>query len=291
MKDFDYPYTPSITMKPFLLFFFLFLVSGISFSQDLIITNTNDSIRCKITGIEGNDMYYECDSAEKRSKRAISLSNVTYYVYSFYKVEKSPRRRVENSGYQYKGRLALNTGYSYCYASTVDFPAEYKDIERGIKSGFHFGGDFSAYLSKHFGLGFKALFFKSGKEELEGGNISDDISVGYIAPQLCLRSFSLNQRNMLFFGFSMGYAGFTNKSEYYVPVTKKSSTFAWGIDLGYEFGISEHAAVGFQFSTLGGRLKRIENTVNGKIITVDLDKEDYEHLGRIDLSVGLRFWF
>jgi hypothetical protein len=102
---------------------------------------------------------------------------------------------------------------------------------------------------------------------------------------------SINQKNMLYYSFSMGYAGFTNKSVYYVPITKKANTFAWGMDLGYEFAISEHIAVGFQLSTLAGRLKKLENTINGQQITFDLDKDEYEHLGRIDLSLGLRVWF
>jgi hypothetical protein len=90
----------------------------------------------------------------------------------------------------------------------------------------------------------------------------------------------------------MGYAGFTNKGkDYNIDVSRKANAFAWGIDLGYEFKISNHAAVGFQLSTLAGKLKKLSVTENGHIYTYDLEESEYEHLGRIDLSTGIRFWF
>jgi hypothetical protein len=279
-------------MKKHVALFLLIFLGGKTLSQDLIITNNNDSIFCKIKGIEGNDMLFDYQEADGIRHTLISLSEMKYYKYGYYKEPKKAPAHGASQELPVRVRFGLNLGLSYRTAKTNDnVPSQYKDYVEGLKSGYQYGIDFSYYFNEFIGIGFRASQFKSGKETTENGNVSDEVSISFIGPAFCTRLLNRTQKNALYIAIAMGYAGFRDEGVYYTPMLIKGSTFGLGMDLGYDIGLSRNWAIGFQLSALAGVITEVDVTQNGSTQNVSLEKENYESLARIDFSLGLRYRF
>lgn len=59
--------------------------------------------------------------------------------------------------------------------------------------------------------------------------------------------------------------------------------------MGYDVKLSEDLSLGFQFSILRGLLTKYDLTDGGYTEEIQLEKDSYESLNRIDFSVGLVF--
>jgi hypothetical protein len=266
----------------------LILFSVNLFSQDLIVTNDNDSIRCKILGIKGNDMLFDYPDQDGTNSSRISLSKMKYYKYGYYKISK-PKPVLAGPA---KVRFGINGGYSYRTAPTVEgIPSSLTSYIESLKSGYHYGMDFMYFFNDYLGMGLKASKFRSGKKETEGGNIHDDISIGFVGPEFCTRLPSRNSLSALFVAIAIGYSGYKDDGYYNYPILIKGNTMGMGMDLGYDIGLSKNWAIGFQLSALFGTITEIDVTQGSQTLHVELEKDNYESLARVDLSVGLRCRF
>ena len=184
-------------------------------------------------------------------------------------------------------RLALHGGYSYQVAKISDeVPAEDREHVKKLKSGYHLGADFSYFITETSGINMKYNYFNSSHEIIN--IIKNEISIDFIGPGYALRLQNYSKTNALFMCMSIGYMGYTNK-RYGEQI--KGNTFGTALDIGYDIGIAKNVALGLQFSMLSGSLKEFKITRNGHTETVELEKGQYEGLGRIDLTIGLRFNF
>jgi hypothetical protein len=266
----------------------LLLFASNLFSQDLIITNNNDSIRCKIKGIKGNDMLYTYPGQSGTPAGKVSLGQMKYYQYNFYKV---PRSKTEVRGLT-KGRIGIEAGYSRRTASTVDgIPPSLTDYVESLKSGYTYGLDFMYFFNDFLGIGFKASQFKTGKKQADRLSYSDDISIGFIGPEFCTRLPSRTNLSALLVAISIGYSGYRDNAFNYAPLTIKGNTVGVGMDLGYDIGLSKNWAVSFQLSTEVGMLHEIDIKQGYQTLHIDLEKGNYESLTRVDFSVGLHCRF
>ncbi len=257
--------------------------------DDLIITNEKDSIRCKIMHIKGNDMFYQYNTPGGPAKTSISLADMTYYAYHFYTGKTAAVKHLMDMPVypEHKGRISINIGYGNWYGSKIDLPSEYKYYENGLKSGITFAGDFSYYFTRSFGLGVKASLYKSGKEEAYHGQVSDKISIGYFGPELFLRGVNANHTDAMFLGLTAGCAGYKDEGYYTTTITIRAKAFAYGIDLGYEHFLAETVAIITQVSLLGGTINKFD--ARTYLQSAHFSDGNYEHLGRFDISVGVRF--
>jgi hypothetical protein len=120
--------------------------------------------------------------------------------------------------------------------------------------------------------------------------MSDDISVNFIGPLLNTRLISKNKKNGLFLNFGLGYMGYKDESELVSEnFTIKGSTLGLCWEVGYDIGLSDKMAIGFQLSLMQGVLSRLKVSDGQQTQTIELEKDEYENLSRIDISVGLRF--
>lgn len=266
----------------------LLLFSANLLSQDLIITNENDSIRCKIKSIKGNDMLFDYPGQSGHVTNQISLSRMKYYQYGYYKILKPKPVFVTPS----RIRFGINGGYSYRTATLVDgVPSTLTSYMESLKSGYHYGMDFMYFFNDCLGIGFKASKFTSGRKQTQGGNIRDDISIGFVGPEFCTRLLSKNKISDLFVAIAVGYSGYKDDGYYNYPMVVKGNTIGLGMDLGYDIGLSKTWAIGFQLSTILGTLTEIDVTHGSQTLHLELEKDSYESLARVDLSVGLRCRF
>lgn len=89
--------------------------------------------------------------------------------------------------------------------------------------------------------------------------------------------------------FSLGYMGYSNDKVIVDKYKMTGSTLGLSLDIGYDIGLSENLALGFQVSVLTGVLTKYDWSDGTTTQTIKLEKDEYENLNRIDLSIGLRF--
>ena len=288
-------------MKKTLILFLLIIIANSIYSQDLIVTNDGDSINCKITKIRANNVYFTFKHKNEIRNTMLHLSNIEDFRYHYYYI--SDFYEDDIIGYDNFQRLkfAINGGYSYRIGRLhEDIPSDLKNYFKELKSGYHFGGDITYYFTEFIGVGGKCSIFKSSNS-IDGeivmtvagitrnGKMSDNETITFIGPLFSNRFLNRNKSNALFTNVSLGYLGYLDNMVLIDKYQIKGNTVGFAFDIGYDIGLSKNFSVGFQFSLLLGSLSKYSLNDGMRIETVELEKDNYENLSRIDFSIGLRF--
>ncbi len=196
-------------MKYFYLFLTsLLLISNVTFSQDLIITEKGDSINCKIIKINTDYTYFTF--MHKSDVRSTLLpTNKISYVKDFFKTAEVPASLVKASTPYKKYRINIFNGFSYRVAKIAsNEPLEIREYLSELKSGYHFGADVGYFFSENIGAGIKYSNFNSKNERnnlrLENqqtgqvivGKLADNITIQLFAPTFFGRFYSLNKKTI-----------------------------------------------------------------------------------------------
>lgn len=168
-------------------------------------------------------------------------------------------------------------------------PTPLRDHVSSLKSGFGAGLDAVHYVSETVGIGGKYTFFSaSQRTEYAGGVIDERIRMHYVGPLLSFRAIPVTHGNRVVSNFSLGYLHYSDQlSEEATQLTGR--TLGVYLDVGYDIALTQHVLLGFQLALTGGTLTKIEMNNGFSKRTIELEENAYEGLGRIDLSVGLRF--
>lgn len=287
-------------MKHILIIALFCLLAKILYAQDLIVTDDGDSINCKITKVKADHIYFTFKHKEDVRSTLISVENVSYHQFDYYPTSEVPRDKTVSRGDYQQFRLALNAGYSYQIAKVAEsVPNDFKSYIKGLKSGYHFGGDLTYYFTEPLGVGFKYYLFKSSNkidniyigsiDNRRYGMMSDDLTISFIGPTFSSRLLNDEKRNAFLIGLSLGYMGYSNDKIIIDKYKMTGSTMGLSLDIGYDIGLSENFALGFQISLLTGTLSKYDWSDGVNTETIKLEKGSYESLNRFDFSVGLRF--
>ncbi|MCK4661441.1 MAG: hypothetical protein KAT68_01140 [Bacteroidales bacterium] len=283
-----------------ILFVFTFFLLSV-FSQDLIVTNEGDSINCKITKVKKDYIYFTFKHKEEIRGTLLFLSNVKIYQFDYFQHSEVPKEKVVGYENYQHFRFAFNGGYSYQTAKISEsVPSDFKDYVKGLKSGYHFGGDLTYYFKETMGIGFKYFLFKTSNsmynifvEDTNGnrkyGKMSDDLTISFIGPTFSTRLLGGNNRNTFLMNFSLGHMGYSNDKIIVDSYKMSGNTMGLAIELGYDIEISENLFLGFQISVISGTLFEYKWNDGTKTETIELENGEYESLNRIDFSIGLRF--
>lgn len=278
-----------------LIFIAFFLLTGLSVSlqaQDLIVTKEGDSLNCAITKVEKDFIYFRTAKDGGVLNTQLPMPEISYYRYRYYPTSALPvdAKTAEAKVFPHF-RLAINGGWSYRLAKAADSNSpEVDEYIKELKSGYSYGADVTLYWSRYSGLGARYDVFRS-KNKLEDGSFllaSDDISITFIGPYYSSRFLMANKKNSLMFNAGLGYVGYKDKAYFITDYELTGATAGLLLDLGYDIGLSERFAVGFQLSLIGGILTQYKIDDGFNTQTIELEEEEYEGLGRINLSVGLR---
>ncbi|HNY15289.1 MAG TPA: hypothetical protein PKI12_07095, partial [Bacteroidales bacterium] len=177
-------------MKKFLVLFIFLSLLLRSYAQDLIITTGGDTIECSIQLVKPDFIYYSIKVNDEFRTVSLPAGNVLSYRY-----ETSepivPVPKVRATSYRDFGRLRLsfNTGYGYQLGKIKkDITPDLTEYQEKLKSGYQFGGSFSYFLSKYFGLGVEYRSFRTSNSKdkvrlvdewgfTEYGTIADNINI------------------------------------------------------------------------------------------------------------------
>jgi hypothetical protein len=205
----------------------------------------------------------------------------------------------QNGSNPAKFRIALNGGYSYRLAKVADnTPADFKQYVKELKSGYNLGLD-AHYFFSTWGLGANYSLFKASNTianvqatDLNGnvktGSMKDDISIQFVGPSAASRYISSNQKHILITTVAIGYLSYKDELTFAGQSKITGSTLGSSVDLGYDYQLAKKLFIGAKFAFVGGVIKKINYTTAGLTTTKELEKSNYENLGRLDLSAGLR---
>jgi len=280
------------------LFLLTFLVN--IFSQDLIITDKDDSLNCRITKVIEENIYFSFNYIDRIRNTMMPLDRVKIYKYGYFNNDKTSVREIAGyHGYK-KIRTAVNFGWSYRTAPVEEgLQSLIERYFKELKKGYHISSDLNYFFTEYFGFGLKYSFYKSSNElsnvqvTFEGGSqktgkIRDDITIHFIGPSFNMRLLPGDGRNTLHSGFSAGYVRYINNSQVIDKYIVKGETLGFSWDVGCDLGLSANVYLGLMFSYTLGVLKEYEVDDGTYRVIYELDTEDYDNLSRIDLSVGLR---
>ncbi len=268
----------------------------------MIVTGAGNSINAKISKIESSKIYFTFNHKGEIRNTLLPLDFVEIYVKNYYEhSEVNEYLKGIKAAYPVF-RAAVNFVWSYRIARvSSDYSGEMKDYMNGLKSGFSYGIELSGFVSEYIGFGGKFydaryknkinsvyVYLPNGTTTM--GKISDNISILYIAPFMSTRFFNSNKKNAFFLNMGIGYMGYKDRGILGKEnATIKGNTIGLNWDIGYDISLSKSLSLGFQLSFITGVLTKYDMTYGGRTETIELEKGNYESLGRIDLSVGLRF--
>lgn len=288
-------------MKTIVTSVLLLMVTHALIAQDLIVTNEGDSINCKITRVKADNIYFTFKYNNEIRHTLLPKSGVKEHRFDFYKTSEVTNADVKKHEDYPRFRIALGGGYSYQTAKVAEsVPGDFKDYVRKLKSGYHFGGDVTYFLSEPLGIGFKYLMFKSSNsadniyvEDNTGnityGKMSDDMTITFLGPSFSTRIFNHSKSNAFLMNLSLGYLGYVNNKTVIDRYQMTGGTVGLALDLGYDIGLSKNLSLGFQISSVTGMLSKYKWNDGAAIRTIQLEKGEYESLNRLDFSVGLRY--
>ncbi|MDR1347133.1 MAG: autotransporter outer membrane beta-barrel domain-containing protein [Prevotellaceae bacterium] len=270
-------------------------------AQDLIVTGEGDSLNCKITKVKTDNIYFTFKYKDEIRNTLLPVSQVKDYKINYYATAEVPTEQIKYREIYPHFRFALNGGWSYRTAKIVDIQPDFKEYARDLKSGFHYNMDMFYYFTEMFGVGLKynnALFsneinnvqvtYDDGSTKY--GKMSDNIQINFIGALFSGRFFNAKKKNCWLTDIGLGYLGYKDKITLVSDTqTLKGNTLGFYVSVGYDIGISKNFALGFQLSVVTGSLNQFKLTDGNRTETIKLEKDKYENLSRIDLSIGLRF--
>jgi hypothetical protein len=202
--------------------------------------------------------------------------------------------------------LILSTiGQSFRVAdSPKGLNTEQNTYLKKLKSGLSY--DFSAYYlnDNQAGIGIKYNVYKSNgllqnqvvtfKDGSEGvGSISDAITISFIGPSIIIYNNENSKLGEANLELALGYMSYENQARVLNQrFSVKGADLGIIGGMGYYFRLSPHFLIGPQVNFVGGVLRKLKITYSdGSIENVKLEKEKFENLWRIDLTIGAQFRF
>ena len=291
-------------MRNFIILILFLFLSNTTIAQDLIITKAGDSIKCQITRITGNNIYFRYLKNGGVEKSLLPVSDVQKYQHvdpgsnwmtgGFPPLKKYPHWRIGAGG-----------GYSYRLEKVPDDAGDFQGYIEKLKSGFNIEAEAGYFINKSYGIGLRYNFFRT-KNYMDNisfiissghsfdtvvGNMGDDIRINYIGPVFYYRFFNRQESIAWLIGISLGYAGFVNKGILLSEDLKRSgSTVGISVIIGTDIFVKKNLAIGLNLSVDFGTLTSITTKYQGITVTTKLAVQDRIDISLINITAGLRFW-
>ncbi|GGG52337.1 hypothetical protein GCM10011414_22390 [Croceivirga lutea] len=291
-------------MKYLFSFAIALAVMQISFSQDLIVTTSNDSILCKITKVKKNNIVFIYKKGQKYTSTLIETNKVKAYQYNFNRAQAIPKDSLP--GYEKYPRhlFALSGGLSYEPGKNDGFfPPELSAYEKQLRWGSHLDFNYSYYFLENYGVGITVNYYKSTAEQGgiiftdEFGNstnevVSSTITTLFIGPSISMRYLNKTQRNVFVWNTALGYISYKDISSFNSESTSTANGFGVSFNLGYNFGINDNLSLGIQAGITSALLKKVTIEDNTGSFTYELpDNTRLIGSGHLDFGIGLRYAF
>ncbi|MDR2009721.1 MAG: hypothetical protein LBQ22_04490 [Bacteroidales bacterium] len=288
-------------MKAIIIFVLFMFVSAFVYSQDKIVTQSGDTINCKITNILDGYIYYTVTENKENRRSIIPMGDVQYYVSASDKGHTSARKPRTDFDTA-KLQLGLNFGMAYRIAKINDqIDESMHDYYNKLRLNFYFSGDLAYYLNAFNGIGIKysrlsASNDQGGVEIVDTsgnsnyGKMSDKVVITYMGLFYSLRF--INERHSLYVNPGIGkftYSdsfNFTNIETGYVENNVISgSALGFTLDLGYDYRITNFLSAGAKLSYYHGKIRNQKYSNSSAFIN---SVQPAEGIQNFNISLGIK---
>jgi hypothetical protein len=272
-------------MKNFLLAFLICLIgANAAYAQDLIVTTAGDSIPCKITRERDGYVYFTYKKLGVPTKTLITTSNIADKRMDFYD---TPIEEIVSKPTFSRWQYRFQGGYSRRVARTSDqVPSGARSYINKMKSGYILGADIHYFISEPFGLGLK---YGHNHYQYKADGFQDKVDLNYFAVS-GLNRFILRSGNEVYMGGNIGYQAYKDRvSANGALVNITGGTAGVGLEVGYGMRVSDGSKLYLNLSLLSGTITKVKVENGGRKETVKLEKEEYESLARLELTLGVVF--
>ena len=198
-------------------------------------------------------------------------------------------------------RLAVQGGYGYRLGKYQETGQSIIDQHnKRLKKGFVYGADINWFTASEMGFGLKYSNMHSKSEDMititydngsiESGEYTDMVDLRFFGPTFASRHVSQDNRCIFLLDFGLGYLSYTNNGRIIHPMSIKGGTLGFCADAGVDFRLMNSIYLGATLSMIGGTLSSYNYTENGNTTKVELEKDHYETLGHVTLTIGLRLY-
>lgn len=282
----------------YLLLFVILISINYSSAQDLIVTNSGDSIRCKISSIKYERIFFILTDGDQQTSSFLPVNDISYYSVDYYGEIKPTAKRPSVSR-NVNLDISANAAFSYRIAPVEGGNALEEDYYRGLKKGFNYGADLIFYFNDVYGIGLKysASNYKNELKDISityqngvvrYGDISDNISVSYIGPGLFTRRLTKNMKGYWVMGMTIGYIRYFDDCKVIDPMTVSGETIGLGFDVSYDHQIYPGVSLGGKVSYITGNLTEVKIDDGTSVSVIKLQAGQYESLSRIDAGLVLK---
>lgn len=288
-------------MKNAIILFLIFVSAHTIYSQDLIVTLTNDSLNCEITQIDSEYIHFNMVINKEVRNSVLMISAIKNYQENYYSKSKIPSQNSSSMEYA-RFHIILSGGGSYLLDPIADNVSdELRVYYEDLKMGYNLGLDVNYYFNKTIGIGIKYSYFNSsssskGTSDRDGiiseWDISENIMINFVGPTFLARFLSKNNKNAFILGLSVGYMIYKDDAILLDPVIISGNTLGMNIDASYHISLSNSFFLGISVSTTVGFLNSITIDDGTDPQTYNFESfEEYENISRADLSLKLGFKF
>jgi hypothetical protein len=264
-----------------LLFFFNI---HLSFSQDLIIRNNQDSINCKILNSDSLNVYVEFVRNGNLIKSFISKSDIQYFEYNYYKNKNRERVVKEGDFPNYFVKLDYSSGIGYLVAKTDNaIPQILKRYVDEMRLGLANDLSFNMNVYKNILIGFRYNTFKTSN--YIPYLIEDNIETEFFGINFAENKTLYRNKGFLYGGLTFGKMYYLNNSKIMDELfVLKADSPAYAVYLGLDFLVTNNISLGFHSAFFVASIDEVE--VNGIKSKLSLK----ENLSRFDTMLGLKIY-
>jgi len=203
-------------------------------------------------------------------------------------------------------RLALNGGYAYNLGKEAStFDTRIQNYNNQIKSGLNFGAEINYFfVNGQMGLGINyenvtsqnslsGVTYLNSDQVFTNNKLSDNLNLQYIGPMYTGISRHIKNDKVidaLIVNVGMGNLSYTDTKIVDLRNYKiTGSSLGTYYSIGYDRFISKNMALGVQLSLITGLLTNYDRFDGASTTHFQFDKNSYQSLSHVSLTVGLRF--
>jgi len=263
-----------------ILLCFLLLSSVKGFSQDLIITVDNDSIKAYIKKADDAFLYYEFKKSGLSRSAQIPIDLVKDQQKDYYTIEKEKLRKSGNK--EFSGfSIQAYGGWSHFTKYIPNYTAFSSDSYKELKNGYHLGVDFHYFINNNFGLGmrYSSIHFRN-----EFAPFQYDIQMQFIGPKIMARLIAPSKLVHFTTEVSPGKLFYTGEKTNNNTFT--GETFGFYIGQTVEFILNKNLLFYVSPSFTLSRFKEYERDNGGVIKPMNIEKVNI-----LSTALGFRLFF
>ncbi len=317
-------------VAPVLILLLVILINPKGFSQDRIVLVSGDTIHCTINKVSKKYLFYSQDYNGVSAKGKILKSKIREWSYFVAKDEskKIPenlltvmedkdsetKTEIENRSQERgKFRISIIGGPGYLVGNTgnaekslqdqgvsiSDSKKYYNNLKLGAQTKasvyFHAWGDY------WFGALYHGFYSKSeiitpmqlDEVNMYYGKLGEHYFVNFAgATFFSADRYGRKKQIGLSSSFSVGPAFYRDELEMLnEQVLIQGTSLATNISIGAEYFIKPHFSISLETSLFSSQVKKLKVTTTESSQDVELDKENYENISRLDLSLGIVYYW